>query len=135
MQNNYDIFSGEDLKIADLIQRRRLQILIHSCIYYEKDSNIINDKQWDTWARELVKLQSDYPEIASKVAHADAFKDWDASTGAFLPLKDKSLVGRANCLLRYNAQVSDTVKVTKVPQPAKQVAKQKQKAVSSFRLF
>ena len=30
----YDIFKGEDLAIAEKIQQRRLQMIIHSCIYY-----------------------------------------------------------------------------------------------------
>ena len=57
MNRLYEIYSGEELKIAELIQRRRLQLLIHSCLYYNMDTNIVSDKKWDEWARELVKLQ------------------------------------------------------------------------------
>ena len=94
--NTYDIFSGEELKIAEKIQQRRLQILIHSCIYYELNRNIISDKQWDEWAKELKQLQNDYPKISSQVIWYEAFKDWDASTGAFLPLRDKWVLQKAN---------------------------------------
>ena len=100
--NNYDIFQDEQLKIADLIQRRRLQLLVHSCIYYEMDKNIIDDRQWDIWARELVQLQKDYPDISMNVIWYSAFKDWDASTGAFLPLKDPWVVKTAKFLLNPN---------------------------------
>lgn len=93
--NTYDLFTGEDLKVAELIQQRRLQLLVHSCIYYELDTNIISDKQWDEWARELVVLQEKYPYISSKLMWAEAFKGWDASTGAFLPLKDEWVMNRA----------------------------------------
>lgn len=96
--NNYDIFTGEDLKIADLIQRRRLQLLVHSCIYYEMDYNLISDKKWDEWARELVQLQRDYPEISEQVRWYEAFKDWDASTGAFLPIRDEWVIRKAQML-------------------------------------
>lgn len=73
----------------------------HSCIYYDMDANLITDKQFDEWGKELVKLQSDYPEIASRVCYAKAFKDWDASTGAFLPLKDEWVVRKSKQLLNY----------------------------------
>lgn len=99
MQKTYAIFNGEDLKIAEKIQQRRLQMLIHSCIYYEMNQNIISDKQWDEWARELKKLQEDYPDISRQVEWYDAFIDWDASTGAFLPIKDAWVVRKAKQLL------------------------------------
>lgn len=91
----YEIFSGEELTVAEKILRRRLQILVHSCIYYELDHNIISDRQWDMWAKELKALQGDYPHISEQVPWYDAFKDWDASTGAFLPLKDDWVVRKA----------------------------------------
>lgn len=99
MQKTYAIFNGEDLKIAEKIQQRRLQMLVHSCIYYEMNQNIISDKQWDEWARELKKLQEDYPDISRQVMWYAAFSDWDASTGAFLPLKDEWVVKKAKWLL------------------------------------
>lgn len=99
MQKTYKIFEGEQLKIAEKIQQRRLQILVHSCIYYEMNQTIISDKKWDEWARELKKLQEDYPEISRQVEWYAAFADWDASTGAFLPLKDEWVVKKAKWLL------------------------------------
>jgi len=102
MQKTYKMFEGEQLKIAEKIQQRRLQLLIHSCIYYEMDQNIISDKKWDEWARELKKLQEDYPEISRQVEWYAAFADWDASTGAFLPLKDKWVINKAKNLLGCN---------------------------------
>ena len=92
-------FTDEELPIAQLIQRKRIQMLIHSRIYYVLDNNLITDKQFDEWGRELVKLQADYPEIASRICYAEAFKDWDASTGAFLPLNDDWVVYKADYLL------------------------------------
>lgn len=91
----YEIYKGEELQIAELILRRRLQMLIHSSLYYDHNTNVISDKQFDTWARELVQLQKAYPDIAKTVDWADAFADWDATTGAFLPLKDPWVVKTA----------------------------------------
>lgn len=93
--NTYDLFTGEELEIAELIQQRRLQLLVHSCIYYHLNTNIISDKKWDEWAKELKTLQEQYPDIAKQIMWYDAFKDWDASTGAFLPLDDEWVIKKA----------------------------------------
>lgn len=82
----YELFTGKDLEIAELIQQRRYQILIHSCIYYHLNDSCITDKQWDKWAKELQNLQSSYPDISKQITLYEYFKDWDASTGAFLPI-------------------------------------------------
>ena len=44
-------------RIAELITRRRRQILVHSVIYYEMNDNLIPDSQWVSWANELYELQ------------------------------------------------------------------------------
>lgn len=103
----YEIFTGEELKIADLILRRRLQILIHSCIYYELNKSLISDKQWDSWARELVQLQKDYPNIAKQIDWSNAFDGFDASTGAFLPIRDSWVMRKAQQLC--GEKIQDTV--------------------------
>jgi len=97
--NTYDLFQGKDLEIAELIQQRRLQMLVHSCIYYEFNKNLISDEQWDMWAMELRTLQKDYPNISKKVMWFEEFKDWDASTGAFLPLRDSWVQTKAQQLI------------------------------------
>lgn len=103
--NYYDIFKKpEDLRIAALIQRRRLQILVHSCLYYHMNENIVSDKQYDTWARELQKLQEEHKEIASKVCWADTFEGYDASTGFDLPLTDEWVINKANYILKQHKE-------------------------------
>jgi hypothetical protein len=93
-------------QISELIQRRRIQLLIHSCIYYRLNENIISDFQFDKWSEELVKLQADYPEISKQVRFYDAFKDFDGSTGAFLPIADPWVIGHADYLLKISKEVS-----------------------------
>lgn len=116
MAKLYEIFSEDTLKIAELIQRRRLQLLVHSCIYYELNDNIIDDNTWNKWSAELIGLQSKYPEIAKQVVWYDAFKNWSGSTGAFLPLKDEWVIRKAyqltkRCLPKMN--VAESVKPKK----------------------
>ena len=91
-------FTEKELPIAELIQRRRLQLLVHSCLYYDMNTNIITDRQFDEWGYELVELQKKYPDIAKRICFTEAFKDWDASTGAFLPLKNKWVIRKAKQL-------------------------------------
>ena len=99
---NYEIFAGRDLEIADRIQRRRYQILVHSCIYYKLHTSIVEDYQWDRWARELVELQRDYPQIARKVVLNDAFADFDGSTGFDLPIEEEWVIRKAEKLIHAN---------------------------------
>lgn len=88
MQRLYNIYQGDELKIAEKIQRRRYQVMIHSCLYYNMNESIVDDVKYDKWARELESLQKQYPEIAANVDYAYDFKDFSASTGFDLPLDD-----------------------------------------------
>lgn len=87
--------------IEEKIKQRRLQMLVHSYIYYELNTNIIDDAKWDRWAMELVDLQSRYPKESKKAPYYGEFKDWDGSTGAFLKFDDKTKK-RAERLLKIN---------------------------------
>lgn len=86
-------------EIKDKIKQRRLQMLVHSCIYYVLDSNIISDSTWSKWALELKDLQNKYPEISKEVEYAEYFKDWDGSSGAFLPIHEDWVMQKAHRLL------------------------------------
>lgn len=100
----HNMFSGKDLMVAQRIQRRRLQILVHSAIYYIFNDNIVSDITWSHWGLELVELQKKYPDIAEKVVYADAFRNWDASTGFNLPINDEWVLSKAQYLLRLHSQ-------------------------------
>ena len=86
--------------IAELINRRRRQILVHSCIYYRLNDNIISDHQYDMWSKELAELQAAYPDIAETVPFADEFRGFDGSSGFDLPIHMPYVVGTAEALLR-----------------------------------
>ena len=93
-------FTKEELPIAEFIQKRRLQILVHSYIYYEMDYNIISDKQYDEWSKELVIFQNKNPEIASRICYPFSFADFDGTTGFNLP-KDAWVKKKAMQLYNY----------------------------------
>lgn len=96
-----------DDQIAELIKRRRLQVLVHSCIYYEFNESIVDDATWAGWAVELEQLQAAYPAIADKVEWAAAFKDFNHSTGYNLPVQNKWVVGKAIQLMRWHEERKD----------------------------
>lgn len=86
-------------EIAELITRRRRQLLVHSIIYYCMNDNIISDEQWAKWAVELEELQAKYPDIAKVCPRAKEFEGFDHSTGYNLPLDDPYAVATARRLL------------------------------------
>jgi hypothetical protein len=86
--------------IRSLILRRRLQVLVHSCIYYELNENIVADSTWSAWAEELAELQKQYPKIADRVDYAKEFKDFDGSTGFHLPTRNPEIMAKAKYLLK-----------------------------------
>lgn len=66
------------------INQRQRQIIVHSVIYYNYNENIVTDEAWGRWARELVKLQADFPELTTKSAFYNELKGFNASTGFHL---------------------------------------------------
>ena len=88
-------------EIAELINRRRRQVLVHSVIYYRLNDNLISDSQWSEWANELYELQKQYPEIAVTCVYAKDFRGFDPSTGFNLPLEDIWAVSKAQQLLNW----------------------------------
>lgn len=88
-------------KVKGLINRRRRQILVHSCIYYKFFDSLVDDTIFDKWAGELVELQKKYPAVAKNCVYADIFKNFDGSTGFDLPYYRPEIVGAAEQLLRF----------------------------------
>lgn len=88
--------------ILELINRRRRQVLVASCLYYQFNTSLVPDHIYDQWARELADLQKRYPEIAREAVYADAFSDFDGEsvTGFDLPIYPE-IVNTAQRLLRY----------------------------------
>lgn len=91
-------------EVASKIKQRRLQMLIHSAVYYIFNDNIVSDNQWSKWALELKELQEKYPEIAEQVEYAEDFKDWDASTGFNLPIEDDWVLNKAQQLINLKTR-------------------------------
>lgn len=90
-------------EIRSLIKKRRLQMLVHSCIYYELDESVISDHQWQSWADELAELIQKYPDLNRKIDQFDQyFSDWDGSSGFNLPHLNPWVLGKATGVLEYS---------------------------------
>lgn len=124
------MFTDTEYPIAAKIQQRRLQMLIHSRIYYELDMNVVSDHQWAAWATELKELQQHNSSIAERICFAEAFADWDASTGAFLPLNDPWVIRKTEQFLKQHEQEGNHVEYKEVQQstgkPGGQSSKRKE---------
>lgn len=89
---------------AELITRRRMQVLVHSFIYYRLNESFIPDSTYDKWAKELAELQQKYPEISDKCPYAKEFKKWGEGgnySGFNLPLERPDVI--SYCMTVYNA--------------------------------
>lgn len=100
-----DLFDEEALDkelIKQQIRQRRAQMLVHSCIYYEMNDNIVSDHQWQEWAEELAKLQNENPDCCTIKYFDREFKDWDGTTGAMLPYRHPQIFAKAEWLVKYH---------------------------------
>lgn len=94
-----------DTEILELIGRRRRQILVHSCIYYRFDYNLIDDYTYDMWSKELAELQVKYPNLSKEADLYEEFKDFDGSTGFDLPIHTPKVVKLAQELINYHMEL------------------------------
>lgn len=76
-----DIYRVQSEAIKAKIEQRRRQIMVHSYIYYEMDDSLVSDAQWSQWAKELVWLTQEFPDIAKECVYSKEFDGFEGSTG------------------------------------------------------
>lgn len=82
--------------VHELIKRRKKQILVHSFLYYQMNTNIITDHLYDEWCKELAELLVNHPEERTK-----GFEKFDGSSGFDLPFATPEVQSVALNLLKY----------------------------------
>lgn len=90
-----------DEDVLELITRRQRQLLVHSYLYYELNTNMISDSLYDEWSRELAELVKGNPKEFKKSENYYGFKDFDGSTGMDLPYREPKVEAIALGLLSY----------------------------------
>ena len=86
-------------EVLVLINRRQRQILVHSCLYYQFNENLIQDHVYDAWSKELAELIRDYKDEFRESVYYTAFIGYDGCSGFDLPFSDPRIVGVAESLL------------------------------------
>lgn len=88
-------------KTKELMQRRIRQILVHSCIYYEYDTNIVDDSTYDKWGKELVELIKKYPHYLKELEFGMDFIHYvEMPSGFNLPYRHPDILRKAQYLLK-----------------------------------
>lgn len=82
---NWKSTASESEILLEQMNRRQRQILVHSFLYYQLNTNIITDYTFDCWSKELVSLMKDNPEITKQTVYYEGFKEFDGSSGYDLP--------------------------------------------------
>ena len=77
-------------------------MLIHSCLYYELDDNIVDDHTWQRWADELYQLQTDNPKDCKINFFDREFSDWTGATGNHLNHRHPWTLSKARRILDYH---------------------------------
>lgn len=86
----------------------RLNVLVHSVIYYRLGESIITDEQFDKRCAELAEIQNRYPLISIKEkSYLKEFKNWDGKTSSChkLPLEDKWANRKASYLIALHRSI------------------------------
>jgi NAD-dependent DNA ligase len=94
-------FPNPETRAGELIKRRRLQMLIHSCLYYSLNENIWDDITFDQRAKELANLIQEHPDAYSD-RFDEYFEGWDGSSGFHLPHRDPWVLAAAQRLIEGN---------------------------------
>lgn len=94
-------------QIKSKVRQRRAQMLVHSCIYYEMDTNIVSDHKWQEWADELQQLQEQNPDCC-KIDFFDwEFRDWTGATGNHLPHRLPWVYGKSLYILNLHEKLTN----------------------------
>ena len=92
-------------EIKAKIRQRRAQMLIHSCIYYELNDNIVSDHKWQAWADELEVLQKQNPDCCNIGFFDREFISWDGATGNHLPHRHPWVLNKAQYIIMLHRKL------------------------------
>ena len=85
--------------LLELMNQRQRQILVHSCIYYHFNNNVVPDHQYDAWGRELAALIVNNPATFERSAYYKDFIGYTGNTGFDLPMMRPPIPAHAKSIL------------------------------------
>jgi NAD-dependent DNA ligase len=91
--------------ILERINQRRRQLLVHSYLYYRLNTSTIADHQYDVFTLDLIKLQTDHPEIAEQGIYAEEFRGFSTGDSFALPLGEPQIQEMAMRYMRARKAV------------------------------
>lgn len=94
------------------IQHLRRLILVHSCIYYQLNDNLVSDHQWMEWAQELLQMQVTFTHEVG--FYDELFADWEGQSGFHLTY-DQDIQRVATRLLHQRNQQGKAAPPTSEP--------------------
>lgn len=75
----------DDVEKVSYLQRR---VLVYSMAYYNQDTNIVNDMEYDGVSRQLARMQAKLsPKEFQRTRYGYAFEGFDGSTAFDIPFK------------------------------------------------
>ncbi len=101
-----DIYRIQSEAIKAKIEQRRRQIMVHSYIYYEMDDSVVSDEQWSQWAKELIWLTQEFPDIAKECVYNKEFDGFEGSTGFDFNYPENIKNRAAKLIAHKNVEVS-----------------------------
>lgn len=66
----------QPFNVTEKIQLLQRSILVNSFAYYELDSNLLSDFQYDNNAKQLAEFKRDYPDEFKRSRYFEYFKDY-----------------------------------------------------------
>ena len=84
--------------ILEKINQRERQLLVHCCLYYGMNENIISDDTYDKFSFDLADLIKKHPNAFKKSVYYYEFRNFNPSTGLGLNYKKPEIIRVAHRL-------------------------------------
>ena len=78
--------------ILEKINQRERQLLVHCCLYYGMNENIISDDKYDFFSFDLADLIKKYPDDFKKSAYYKDFLEFNPSTGLGIKYRKPEII-------------------------------------------
>lgn len=90
----------------DIAHQRMQQVLVHSCIYYDYNTNIVPDWQYDNWGNELIDIITKHPNVIQELPYGYMFSTYTTCCSGYdLPFRHPLIRSKAERLLKLRNMI------------------------------